>query len=344
MREVAQTIEDWLDSGHRVAVARVVDIRGFGSVPAGELLAVRDDGVTAGGLLRGVADDPVGRAIARALGGETVVVDAPVPETAAVAAGLACAGTARILVHAGGGAPARAAWSALARGASAALASALHGDAALAVVRDRTESVGSFGDPQLDEDLRHEAARLLEAGAAARAVRSRHDPHATGSARVSAQPDDVLIDAWAPVPTVITIGGGVLAAAIAAQATLLGWAARDVTGVDDAVTAVAAFGPADVLVLLDHDPAFDAVLRAGLAHGRGFLGALGSRRTQAARRERLAAAGVPGAALDRVHGPVGLDLGARGPAETAVSIVAEVLATRAGRSGEALRTNAVPIH
>jgi xanthine dehydrogenase accessory factor len=70
--------------------------------------------------------------------------------------------------------------------------------------------------------------------------------------------------------------------------------------------------------------------------GRGFLGALGSRRTQAARRERLLAAGVTEDELARVHGPVGLDLGARTPAETAVSVVAEVLATRSGRDPSAL--------
>ena len=91
-----------------------------------------------------------------------------------------------------------------------------------------------------------------------------------------------------------------------------------------------------MLVLLDHDPAFDAVLVDGLRRGRGFLGALGSRHTQAARRERLLAAGLTGDDLAALHGPVGLDLGARTPAETAVSIVAQVIALRAGRSGAAL--------
>ena len=70
--------------------------------------------------------------------------------------------------------------------------------------------------------------------------------------------------------------------------------------------------------------------------GRGFLGALGSRHTQAARRERLLAAGLTADDLAALHGPVGLDLGARTPAETAVSIVAQVVALRAGRTGVAL--------
>ena len=117
---------------------------------------------------------------------------------------------------------------------------------------------------------------------------------------------------------------------------LLGWSARRVTGLGDARAAVAGFSDADVLVLLDHDPAFDAVLADGLRHGRGFVGALGSRHTQAERRERLLAAGLTDGDLAALHGPVGLDLGARTPAETAVSIVAQVIAARAGRSAAAL--------
>jgi xanthine dehydrogenase accessory factor len=117
---------------------------------------------------------------------------------------------------------------------------------------------------------------------------------------------------------------------------VLGWGFGQVSTIEETTAAVAAFTDTDVLVLLDHDPGFDAALLAGLQHGRGFLGALGSRRTQAARRERLLGAGVTEADLARIHGPVGLDLGARTPAETAVSIVAEVVAVRSGRDPGAL--------
>jgi xanthine dehydrogenase accessory factor len=89
-------------------------------------------------------------------------------------------------------------------------------------------------------------------------------------------------------------------------------------------------------VLLDHAPSFDAVLIDGLRRGRGFIGALGSRRTQTARRQRLLEAGLTDADLAALRGPVGLDLGARTPAETAVSIVAQVIAARSGRAGTAL--------
>ena len=151
-------------------------------------------------------------------------------------------------------------------------------------------------------------------------------------ATVTERTEEFLLDLWVPVPSVLIVGSGAIGAALAAQAALLGWTARAVADLDETVAAVAAFTDADVLVLLDHGPEFDAALIAGL-RGRGFIGALGSRHTQSARRERLLAAGVTEDELARLYGPVGLDLGARTAAETAVSIVAQVIAVRGGRAG-----------
>ena len=183
--------------------------------------------------------------------------------------------------------------------------------------------VGELGSPTLDEAAAAAARTLLRRGA-------------TVTEQIPTEAGDLLLDLWVPVPTVLIVGAGAIGDALTAQAALLGWDARSESGLDATVAAVTAFSDADVLVLLDHDPAFDAALLAGLAHGRGFLGALGSRRTQAARRERLLGAGVTEEELAQVHGPVGLDIGARTPAETAVSIVAQVVAQRSGRAGAAL--------
>jgi xanthine dehydrogenase accessory factor len=98
--------------------------------------------------------------------------------------------------------------------------------------------------------------------------------------------------------------------------------------------------------VLTHDVKFDvpAILSA-LATDVGYIGAMGSRRTHAARVERLREAGVDEEGLARVRAPIGLDIGARTPEETAVSVVAEIIAARTGRSSTApLRDTDGPIH
>jgi xanthine dehydrogenase accessory factor len=99
------------------------------------------------------------------------------------------------------------------------------------------------------------------------------------------------------------------------------------------------------IVVLAHEDRFDLPALAGALAGDAFyVGAIGSRRTQASRREKLLAEGVDEDALERIHGPAGLDVGAETPAETAVSILAEILAVRAGRGGGALRGSTGRIH
>jgi xanthine dehydrogenase accessory factor len=99
------------------------------------------------------------------------------------------------------------------------------------------------------------------------------------------------------------------------------------------------------VVVLTHDDKFDIpALAAALRSEAFYVGALGSRRAQAMRRERLLEAGITEAQLERLRGPAGLDIGAESPAETAVSILGEALALRAGRLGGPLREAAGRIH
>jgi xanthine dehydrogenase accessory factor len=116
---------------------------------------------------------------------------------------------------------------------------------------------------------------------------------------------------------------------------------RHVVGWPDEVADEIALGPPDAVAVLTHDVKFDepAIVEA-LRRGCRYVGAVGSRKTQADRRERLSAAGVPDEQLDRLRGPIGLDLGGRAPAETALAIMAEVLASRYGGSGSPMRTRA----
>ena len=109
-----------------------------------------------------------------------------------------------------------------------------------------------------------------------------------------------------------------------------------IVGWPDEVADRLVLAASDAVVVLAHDPKLDdpALLLAFRA-GCRYIGALGSRSTQAERRERLAAAGVGEADIARLHGPIGLDLGGRDPAETALAIMAEVIAERYGGSGRA---------
>jgi xanthine dehydrogenase accessory factor len=97
--------------------------------------------------------------------------------------------------------------------------------------------------------------------------------------------------------------------------------------------------------VLTHEDRFDVpALKASLASDAYYVGALGSRRNQERRRERLLAEGLEEEAIDGIAGPSGLDVGAITPAETAVSILAEILAVRAGRDGRRLKTAKGRIH
>jgi xanthine dehydrogenase accessory factor len=104
-------------------------------------------------------------------------------------------------------------------------------------------------------------------------------------------------------------------------------------------------GPRDAVCILTHDPKFDVpAIQGALRTAVGYIGVMGSRRTHAKRLERLAEVGLSGAALERVMSPIGLDIGARTPEETAISICGEIIARRTGRGASSLSTTRGSIH
>ncbi|HET9102103.1 MAG TPA: XdhC family protein [Solirubrobacteraceae bacterium] len=168
-----------------------------------------------------------------------------------------------------------------------------------------------------------------------------------------------------PAPRLIVVGAVPLAAALAALARSAGWrpfvvdprprhATRErFPGAEDVIVAwpqqaVEALGGIDAqtaVAVLAHDPVLDdPALIIALRSPAAYVGAMGSRRTQAVRRERLEQAGLTEAELDRLSGPAGLDLGARTAQETAVSILAEMVAARHGHDGGRLSRAGGPIH
>lgn len=322
-RQAGAALQRWAGEGQATAVVRVLERHGFGTVEPGQLLAGTSDGQRAGALLAGTLDEVALPLLPTAVA-TPVTAEGHVAEPDAVAAGLACSGGATLLAHPLNNAAGVVLGAAVADGIPAALASTTDGAAVLVASGPGLSKVhGTLGAPAADEAVLDRLRALLRRGA-------------TSTERLDAAGIEALIDLWVPVPSVLIVGGGAIGEALVAQAGLLGWPVAVETSLDAAMAAARQFTFADVLVLLDHGHEFDAVLIELLRSGRGFAGALGSRHTQSTRRERLLAAGLTEAELARLHGPVGLDLGAASPAETAVSVVAEVIATKSGRNAAPL--------
>jgi xanthine dehydrogenase accessory factor len=172
--------------------------------------------------------------------------------------------------------------------------------------------------------------------------------------------ETVFADVTAPPPRLVVVGAADTAEALSRAAKALGWRTTVIDprpalvtrerlpSPDELVTAWPDELEADAdtaVVVLTHEERLDLpALRAALASTAFYVGAIGSRRTQEKRRARLLEAGIDEEQLERLAGPAGLDLGAHTPAETAVSILAEVLAVREGRSGGRLVERSGPIH
>lgn len=219
-------------------------------------------------------------------------------------------------------------------GGRGALVTRLEDGAKLLVHADGART-GSLGDPVTDE----EAARLADE---------------LMWAERSERRGDLFVDVTFPPPRLIVFGAVDFAAALCKMAKATGWRPFVVdprarfaqpARFPDAEQVVAAWPEeafhqlggidrATAIAVLTHDPKLDdAALVLALRSDAGYIGAMGSRRAQAKRRERLLAKGIDDADLQRVSAPIGLDLGALTAEETALSIIGEIVAMRHGRTG-----------
>ena len=227
------------------------------------------------------------------------------------------------------------------------------------LVRPDQPVMGSLGDPDLDRVVARDAIGELAAGITA----TRHyGPQGQARQRELS----VFVESFAPPPQMIIFGAVDFTSALAEVAKTLGYRvtvcdARPVFATparfpmaDEVVVdwpnrhlakVGPELGPRDVVCVLTHDPKFDVpAIQSALETEVGYLGAMGSRRTHEERSVRLKEAGVDDAGLARVMAPIGLDIGARTPEETAISICAEIIAMRTGRVAPSLRDTAGPIH
>lgn len=311
MYGIALTTRACLQSHTEVHVAWAVETAGFSSRDPNEALALTPGGGRTGGVLSGAANDQL--ADAARTSGNGRLVDVTVNEYEAALAGLSCGGSARCVAMPASALPERL-WQLLLD----------REPVCLALTLDDGRVTGSrvFAASELDDEPTAEDTDLV--GRLRELAKS-------ASSRTELTDERILSIFW-PVPTLLLVGGGVIVDAMEQLAGFLGWQAQRAMEATRATELVVGLSRLDKLVVTSHDvEVAGPVLLTALRSPVGYIGALGSRHTQSARHDWLAVRGVSDTSA--IHGPAGLDLGARTPAEIALSVLSEALATGNGRSG-----------
>ncbi|QSI47962.1 XdhC family protein [Thermobispora bispora] len=361
MRDVLPQLREWWENGEVFGLATVVNTYRSAPRPPGAALAVRGDevvGSVSGGCVEGAVYELAREVVAS---GRPVLERYGVSDDDAFAVGLTCGGIIDIYVEPVSrdtfpelGEVA----AAVAEGDPIAVATVVAGPGtgARRVVRpDR--ATGSLGSPGLDRAVDDDARGMLAQGI-------------TGLRRYGTQGErlkdevQVFVSSFAPPARMLVFGAIDFAAAVARIGKFLGYHvtvcdARPVFATrkrfpeaDEVVVewphrylARTRVDERTVICVLTHDPKFDVpLLEVALRTPAAYVGAMGSRRTHEDRLARLREAGLTDEELARLRSPIGLDLGARTPEETAVSIAAELIMTRWGGTGRPLRTTEGPIH
>jgi xanthine dehydrogenase accessory factor len=369
MLDIAAELVRWDEEGREFAVATVVSVGGSAPRGPGAALAVDSGGTVIGSVSGGCVEGAVYDLCVQALeDGGTVVERFGYSDEDAFAVGLTCGGVIEVMVAPVGVRSAvrevvRSAVSAAASGGPVALARVVGGPSGLLgralLVHADGSAEGSYGDgfAELDRTAAAEARAMLDAGRTGTVELAEDGTNCPGGLTL-------LVESSVPPPRMIVFGAIDFAAALVRAGRFLGYRVT-VCDARPVFTTRARFPEADevvvdwphrylrgtetdgrtVLCVLTHDAKFDIpLLELALRMPVAFVGAMGSRRTHADRERRLREAGLRDEELGRLRSPIGLDIGARTPEETALSIVAEIVAARRGGTGAPLTGSAAPIH
>ncbi|MGC5568029.1 XdhC family protein [Streptomyces sp. FR-108] len=369
MFDIADELSRWVEEGREFAVATVVAVGGSAPRGPGAALAVDSGGTVIGSVSGGCVEGAVYDLCVQALqDGESVLERFGYSDEDAFAVGLTCGGVLDIMVTpVAAQAPVRevfrSALSAVASGEPRALARVVRGPADLLgrslLVHPDGSYEGSYGNgsAELDRTAAAEARAMLDGGRTGTLELSEDGSNCPGGLTL-------LVESNVPPPRMIVFGAIDFAAALVRAGKFLGYHVT-VCDARPVFATRARFPEADdlvvdwphrylrgtatdgrtVLCVLTHDAKFDIpLLEQALRLPVAFVGAMGSRRTHADRDRRLREAGLTDAELARLRSPIGLDLGARTPEETALSIAAEIVAARRGGTGAPLTGTRTPIH
>ncbi|MFF1393931.1 XdhC family protein [Streptomyces sp. NPDC058287] len=362
MRHVIDQAAAWQASATRFAMATVV--RTWGSAPhaAGTSMLVAEDGRVVGSVSGGCVEAAVCAVAEDVLAGAGPARETyGVSDDDAFSVGLTCGGTIEVLVReVTGDAPLARVAADLAAHVPVALVTPVE-DGPGSLATGASGVSGTLGDARLDRAAALAAEALLARGTSGLVRVGEPGPD------TSCAPErELFVQAFGVPPHLLVCGAVEFARPLVRIGALLGhrvtvcdarpafataarfpdahevvvdWPHRWFAAHEDQVDAATA------VCVLTHDAKFDVpLLELALRSRAGYVGAMGSRRTHEDRLARLRAAGLGEAGLARLRSPIGLDLGGRGPEETAVSIAAELIAVRRGGSGRALSGLAGPVH
>jgi xanthine dehydrogenase accessory factor len=346
MRSVLEIVEAWVERGDPVALATVVDTKRSAPQPIGTKMAINGVEQVCGAVSGGCVEGAVVEVAERVLAGEAPpqLLTYGIADDEAWDVGLPCGGEITVWVQEYSREGLEGRFTALGReGVRAALVTVVGGDAKLGeklLVQAGHPPLGTLGaGPGLDAS----ASELAQDAMWAEQGGLREVEGAT-----------LFIDVIAPPPKLVIVGAVDFAAQLCEVAAIAGWrafvvdprarfatperfpAAERVIAAwpDEAFAQLEDFDTATAIAVLTHDPKLDdAALIAAIGSNAGYIGAMGSRRAQANRRDRLLAAGMTEEQLERISAPIGLDLGALGAGETALSIMSEIVALRRGHTG-----------
>ena len=363
VQHTATAVAGWLREGKRVAAGLLVQVDGSSPLDVGASMYIDEDGGIEGSITGGCVEGAVAAAALEMIeaDGEPQLVTYGISDELAGTVGLMCGGIVHIFIHELKGAARDAALldlEATIEHRPAALVTLLDGEQAGAkLFVDEHGATGSLNTGELlDKNARREAQGLLAEGRS-----SMRDFGTDGASLGSGL--RVYASIQAEPPRMVVFGAIDFSSALAPLAKGLGYKvtiadprsaflksrrfsadAETEVGWPDKVLDGVELGPRDAVLIFTHDPKLDVpAVQAALGTGAGYIGALGSRNTTADRNRRLQDVGVTQEQIDRIFAPCGLDIGASTVEETAVAVLAEIIAHRAGRHGQPLREAEGPI-
>ena len=362
-QQSAATALAWLREGRRVAAGLLAGIDGSAPLDAGATMYVDADGTIEGSVTGGCVESAVAQEAMELLeqGGPARLVTYGISDDLAGTVGLMCGGTVHILIHELTAASREATvrgLEAFVAGHPSAVATLLDSDAAGSKLYvDAEVSLGTMSGPELlDVNVEREARGLMAQG---RTTVRHFGPDGTTLGTGLR----VHVTAHADRPQMLIFGAIDFSAALARIAGGMGYkvtiadprraflsssrfsaVAETVAAWPQDLLADRALGPRDAVLVFTHDSKLDVpALIAAFSTDAGYIGALGSRKTTEDREHRLREAGATDADLGRMYAPAGLDIGAATVEETAIAVLAEITAGRAGRPGVSLRDSGGPI-